>query len=715
MYGLTATSPGFAAAYRGGVDIAEGLTPSDVELSLGARGITLWGSLRDPAGRPIAAAAVRALRYSDVEGDIFQVAASEDGAYAITLPDGIYMLHAESGALHAKPMPATSRRDANIDLVLRPRASGPAPQAVSDWIRRQAIPLATPEAGRDTSDLQPLKKLIGEARVVALGEATHGTRDFFQLKHRLLEFLVDEMGFSVFGIEASFPDALAVNDYVLEGRGEPDTALHGLGFWTWDTEEVLEMIRWMRRYNQEPVHRVKLKFYGFDMQNPLASANPLLEYLKRVDPEQAALALERLEPLASAASARAYSQLPAGARRETARWIAGALVLFSERKERYVALSSLGEWTLARQHANLIRQAETMLGATADRDGERDRAMAENVEWILDQEPPGAKIVLWAHNNHVAADPGWWVWDTMGSHLRRAYGSSMVAIGFSFNQGSFRALEMGKGLRTFTIGPAPEESLDAALATAGLPLLALDLRRVPRSGAVREWFATPRPMRSIGSVFSDQSPSDFLQDVDPLATYDSILFVESTTSARPLSPSAADSRRRAALAAAPAPVATNLDFETGEVGKPPEGWTVPSALAEGGYRAFVTDVGPRGGTRAARLDRQGERKKLALFGTLMQRIDAAPFRGKRVRFRAAVRAEVEAGGNQAQLWLRVDRPGGEIGFFDNMVDRPIVSPEWSTYEITGEVTEDAEALAFGLILTGKGRVWVDDGSLSVVD
>src|SRR5688572_2644001 len=87
--------------------------------------------------------------------------------------------------------------------------------AVAEWVRSTAIRLQTVEAGRGFADLQPLKRVVGNARIVSLGEATHGTREFFQLKHRLLEFLATEMGFTIFSIEANLPEAYRLNDYVL--------------------------------------------------------------------------------------------------------------------------------------------------------------------------------------------------------------------------------------------------------------------------------------------------------------------------------------------------------------------------------------------------------------------------------------------------------------------------------------------------------------------
>src|ERR1700731_372758 len=135
-----------------------------------------------------------------------------------------------------------------------------------NWLAANAIRLNTVEAGHGFADMQPLKKIIGEARIVALGEATHGTREFFQLKHRMLEFLAAEKGFTIFSIEANMPEAYRLNDFVLNGRGDPAALLKGMYFWTWNTEEVLNMILWMREFNRSGKGRIE--FTGFDMQTP---------------------------------------------------------------------------------------------------------------------------------------------------------------------------------------------------------------------------------------------------------------------------------------------------------------------------------------------------------------------------------------------------------------------------------------------------------------
>jgi erythromycin esterase-like protein len=176
-----------------------------------------------------------------------------------------------------------ARRALIAFLLLLTVATVSAQQAdpIVEWIRSHALPLKTPEAGNGFDDLRPLQKLIGDARIVSLGEATHGSREFFQLKHRMLEFMAGEMGFSIFSIEANMPEAYRLNDYVLEGKGDPAQLLRGMYFWTWDTEEVLAMIRWMREFNKSGKGRVQ--FTGFDMQTPTVASSIVRDFTSRYD------------------------------------------------------------------------------------------------------------------------------------------------------------------------------------------------------------------------------------------------------------------------------------------------------------------------------------------------------------------------------------------------------------------------------------------------
>ena len=161
----------------------------------------------------------------------------------------------------------------------------PTPAQIA-WLKSNAIEVKTVDAGTGFTDLQKLKAAIGGARIVSLGEATHGTREIFQMKHRLTEFLASELGFTIFSIEANMPEAYRLNDYVLHGKGDPKALLKGMYFWTWNTEEVLAMIEWMRTFNASGKGRIE--FTGFDMQTARVAVQGVQEFLAKVDPDYGA-------------------------------------------------------------------------------------------------------------------------------------------------------------------------------------------------------------------------------------------------------------------------------------------------------------------------------------------------------------------------------------------------------------------------------------------
>lgn len=569
----------------------------------------------------------------------------------------------------SKPMPAVSSIMTTDD------------QAVVDWVRKHAVSLQTPEAGHGFTDMQPLKKMIGKARIVSLGEATHGSREFFQLKHRMLEFLATEMGFTIFSIEANMPEAYRLNDYVLNGNGDPAKLIKGMYFWTWNTQEVLDMVLWMREFNKSGKGRVQ--FTGFDMQTPDVAADNVRDFVDKQDTEYAdalhkASAMAKAAPQAGGqdfgvATGTFPVQVAAGKQirysgyiktQGISRGFAGlwcrvdgssGVLAFDNMQDRGVkgttdwkryeinlpvaanakninfgalqvgdgsawfdslavevdgvpyadtsvfdldfesttpkgfytggtgyqvrvvsdvfhsgkqsllmkyaepAASSAetvdpklaaSTWQSVVQHLETSRAAYARKGATAreiewviqnarvvtqcmqlrSNEVSRDHSMAENIKWILDNNP-GAKIVLWAHNGHVMT-AGAGGYEPLGISLRKMFGAEMVVLGFAFNQGSFQAIEMGKGLHDFNVPPAPPGSLDATFAATGIPLFALDLRDAPKSGPVANWLKMPHKSRSIGAVYSEDSAAQYLMDLNAPQSFDVILFVEKTTAAR---------------------------------------------------------------------------------------------------------------------------------------------------------------------------------------
>jgi erythromycin esterase len=632
------------------------------------------------------------------------------------------------------PQPATAQPPPNgkppVEVAPLPKVKlTPAEIAQQDevkkWLAKQAIALKSVEASNGFKDMEALKKVVGQARIVSLGEATHGTREFFQLKHRMLEFLVSEMDFNIFAIEASMPEGFDVNEYVLTGKGDPVKALAGLYFWCWDTEEVLDMIRWMRAYNADPQHTKKVKFYGFDMQHSPRAGRVSLAYMHRVDPKAAAEHEKSLGILANAFLAPDVDGLAVEKKKELTEAAKAFLKKFDEHKEDYAKRTSAGEWAMARQQAQILVQfCEMSIFGTDDFTESvrvRDRAMADNVQWILEHEGPGAKAVLWAHNGHVetgetlTAGGETHEWKRMGHYLRKKYGREMVVFGFAFNQGGFRAVDLldggKKGLHPFDVDPAPAGSLDAMLASSGHALAAWDLRTIPKDGPVAAWFSQPHVTRDIGAVYAEEDKEQFFAEQKVQNLYDALFFVEKTSTARGNKRTVPEVKRTQPGA----PI--NLGFEDGEAGKRPPGWNVPIGLGAYSYETLTTTDDPHTGKRCVMIRSTPDPRYGESYGSVAQIVDATPYRGQKVRLRAAVRTDVAGFGNQAHLWLDVYTKGSspQTAPLDVQTPQGITTPKWKEIEIVQDVPKDADILSFGLALVGEGRAWLDSVSLEVVD
>ncbi|MYK47232.1 MAG: hypothetical protein F4029_13500 [Gammaproteobacteria bacterium] len=167
---------------------------------------------------------------------------------------------------------------------------------------------------------------------------------------------------------------------------------------------------------------------------------------------------------------------------------------------------------------------------------------------------------------------------------------------------------------------------------------------------------------------------------------------------------------------------TNLDFEDGSLGQVPTGWFAPPINERNGYTIELSDEGAKSGRHVVLMSKVGAAASEADamrgggLGNVMQVADATPYRGKRVRFSGWVRTEMLPLGLQAgraQAWFRVDRPGGHMGFFDNMQDRPIRARDWQRFEIIGDIAPDAETINFGLMLIGNGKAWLDGVAIDI--
>jgi erythromycin esterase len=423
-----------------------------------------------------------------------------------------------------------------LAILALPRSPGPEapPPEVVAWLKASATPLATLAPGTQDPGLAALRGIVGDARIVGLGEATHGSHEFFAFKARAVEYLVSELGFTDIAMESDWTLGLAVNEWIEHGRGDLDSALMSLSS-LWRTEEYRSMLEWLRAWNADPAHTRKVRFHGMDMGNPALTAKRLRAYLARVDAEIEESVAPVIDSLA-------------GASRIEESDVEGLLSLFDELREPFVAAAGEREWALHRHHVTILAQTWRQR-ALRGNDGTswRDRCMADNVRWILLTAEPGARIAISAHNGHVSRGglfeaEGYGTVESIGRALAadaktvKDEDLSMVVIGSAFARGGFYAFgASGGGLQPFTVGAPRPGAVEEPFVAAGLTSALVDLRTAP-AGPARAWLEASHPLRFVGGQFAagweeegnDVQPSVLARD------YDALFFVADVTPAKRL-------------------------------------------------------------------------------------------------------------------------------------------------------------------------------------
>jgi erythromycin esterase len=418
----------------------------------------------------------------------------------------------------------------------------PTSSPVLSWIKQQALPLKTTDPQAPLDDVRPLQRIVGSASIVGLGEATHGSHEFFTLKHRLLEFLVEKMGFTMFAMEGSWSAGEQINTYVLTGQGDAANVLEQFHFWTWNTQEVLALVKWVRAYDADPSHVHKVRFAGFDSHQFIETItfDRVTQYLQTVDPQSAARVTSLYQglPLDLASDA----QLPLSTQQQDVVHAQQVYDLLKQHETQYETRSSLQAFAQALQEARVVVQGVQFLSynlqdpqAREQAGEQRDAFMAENIAWLHEHADGGSKLVLWAHDGHIqtGAQSGS---TPMGMYLRERYQSQYLAIGTSFYQGSFNAYGMDNSgqftsLQSFTVQASEQKSYNYMFGHAGFSLYALDLRHIP-SGEVRQWMSGPHGFLTIGAVYDSAAGDTYYASLSLPQCFDVIIHIQKVTASQ---------------------------------------------------------------------------------------------------------------------------------------------------------------------------------------
>jgi erythromycin esterase-like protein len=390
-------------------------------------------------------------------------------------------------------------------------------RSVAALIRKSAEPFGYIEG----ADFGPLLDRIGDARLVLLGEATHGTSEFYRMRARITRELILRAGFTVIAVEADWPDARWVDAYVCHALEPPseDQPFRRFPRWMWRNREVSEFVDWLRAHNGAVTHREdRVGFYGLDLYSLFASLDSVLRYLGRVDPAAAALAGERyrcLAPWVDEPSAYGRAAITETYRSCESEVVATLQELLARRLD-YIARDNSDRFLDATQNARLVVNAERyyrgMYQGSTESWNLRDQHMFETLQSVLDARGPDTRAVVWEHNSHVgdgaATEMGRAGQLNVGHLCRKAYGSQAYLVGFGTDHGSVAAAHnWDEPMQVMQIRPSHPSSYERLFHDSGLLACMLPLGE-SADGSLREELMTDRLERAIGVIYRPATERD---------------------------------------------------------------------------------------------------------------------------------------------------------------------------------------------------------------
>jgi erythromycin esterase-like protein len=376
---------------------------------------------------------------------------------------------------------------------------------------RQLTAAAEPLPDLEDPEFAAFVDRFASARVVLLGEASHGTAEFYEARAAISRRLIERHGFTIVAVEADWPDAAAVNRFVQSRPATAEQPFTRFPTWMWRNAEFEGFLRWLRGWNAEA--ETPTGFYGLDLYNLSGSIRAVLDYLDRSDPEAAALARRHYGCL------RPWMEEPQRYGlyvRSTGRAVceAGVVEMLSELHRRQLDCSGDCEGLLdATGNARLVANAEAYYRAMFEGSDAswnlRDSHMSETLDALLEAHPDG-KAIVWAHNSHIgdarATEMGAQRGElNLGQLARESFGSGAVLIGFGTDRGEVAcADDWDAPMETKAVRPARADSIEWLARETGLPRFLIDLRNLADPALYRT-LAEPRLERFIGVIYRPQT------------------------------------------------------------------------------------------------------------------------------------------------------------------------------------------------------------------
>ncbi|MBL3557066.1 MULTISPECIES: protein-L-isoaspartate(D-aspartate) O-methyltransferase [Marinobacter] len=386
------------------------------------------------------------------------------------------------------------------------------PHLLSEQIGREAISIPSLE----TVELGGLMARIGSSRLVLLGEATHGSAEFYEMRARITRELIEKKGFQFVAVEADWPDAAQVDHFVRETRTVPteEPTFKRFPTWMWANRQVLEFVQWLRSHNRQAKSADKVAgFYGLDLYSLHASINAIIGYLEQVDKGMADLARRRYGCLTPwERDPITYGRIALSTKHENCEQDVVAMLNTLMQKRLEYSVHDGRKFLDAISNARLVKDAEryyrSMYEGSVKSWNLRDQHMFDTLQNLLDFHGPDSKAVVWAHNSHLgnaeATEMGNRGEINVGSLCRRHFGDSAYLIGFGTHQGTVAAAaDWGAPMEIKNVVPSVPGSIERLCHDTGQKAFFLPLRHASK-GLIAK-LQQPRLERAIGVIYRPET------------------------------------------------------------------------------------------------------------------------------------------------------------------------------------------------------------------
>jgi len=395
-------------------------------------------------------------------------------------------------------------------------------------LKSKIQPIASTEVTTADEDILFLLETLKDKEIIAAGEATHGSKEFFTLKHRLFRLLCEKGEVRVFGLEESYAAGLLVNEYI-HGRGalKASDVVMKMSF-MWRTKEMKDLIEWMKAYNDAPSHMEKITFFGFDFHGPHHAVKLLYKYFQEAD----TAFLASIKPFLKKFEEVTYPKEKINDKEfaENKSAINGIRNVLKNNKEKYEAMAGVEKWREADHLLECLFQY-----TDAYRSGDvdffkRDPYMSSNIKWMHAQKAGGNKMMLWAHNEHVASGGSL---PSMGKLVKQDLGDKFYSIGFVFNQGEYTGTRQYKcsaleaGIFSFKAAPSGSFSNIVSLTGVKAGFLCMDNKGLDEETAA--WFSGTQRVYEVGYRGFDNMKKLLLKKRKLSEIYNAVFFVEKVT------------------------------------------------------------------------------------------------------------------------------------------------------------------------------------------